>query len=276
MNLDKLKQRVNGGAGSRQTIDDRPLLDWAEEEGIAAGQAQLEALRNGIVPTRYLKNFRALELPEQIRICEGRVLICGCGGLGGCLVNLLARVGAGLLRVLDCDEFAPSNLNRQWLCDVKRISRNKAEVAAARIQAVNPFVLTEAFVEALNEKNTDRMVAGMDLVLDALDNLEGRFLLAGAARRARIPFVHAAATGWWGQVSTFLPDSPYDLAQIYGTRKSRDPAEDQEGVLGPTAAVIGSLEALEAIRILAGKKPSYAGRLLYFDGETGRTEILPL
>jgi molybdopterin-synthase adenylyltransferase len=261
---------------SQLVIEDRELLEWGLHQGIAPRFAQIEALEAGIIPLRYLKNFHALNLIEQTRICRSAVLICGCGGLGGVLVNLLARVGVGALRLVDGDAFAPSNLNRQWLCDTEHLSQPKALVAEQQVRAINPLVEVEAFPEILEESNADSLVRGVDLILDALDNLPGRFLLAEIARRLEIPFLHAAATGWWGQVSTFMPGSPQDLSAIYGTRKSRDPTEVAMGVLGPAPSVIASLQAFEAIRLLAGRNPAYANRLLFFDGESGVMELIPL
>jgi len=266
----------NESGESRAVIEDRALLDWSVQNGIPPRVAQTDALEAGIIPLRYVRNFSAINLAEQTRICRSSVLICGCGGLGGILVNLLAQVGVGVLRVVDGDTFAPSNLNRQLLCETQHLSQPKALVAKARVHAINPLVDVDAFPEILNETNAEVLLQGMDLVLDALDNLPGRFLLAEVAHRLGIPFIHAAATGWWGQVSTFMPDSPLDLTAIYGTKRSRDPAEIAMGVLGPAPAVIGSLQAFEAIRLLSGKKPAYVNRLLFFDGESGVMELIPL
>jgi molybdopterin-synthase adenylyltransferase len=261
---------------SRTVIDDQPLLDWSLHGGVLPRKAQIDALEAGIVPLRYVKNFSAIDLDEQTRICRSRVLICGCGGLGGILVDLLARVGVGSLRLVDGDTFTLSNLNRQLLCETRQLSQPKALVAKARVHSINPLIEVDAFPEILNENNAEILLEGINLVLDALDNLPGRFVLAEAASRMGIPFIHAAATGWWGQVSTFMPESPLDLTAIYGTKRSRDPAEIAMGVLGPAPAVIGSLQAFEAIRLLASRKPAYAGRLLFFDGESGVVELIPL
>jgi molybdopterin-synthase adenylyltransferase len=178
--------------------------------------------------------------------------------------------------VVDGDVFVPSNLNRQRFCDTEQISRPKAKVAEERVRAINPFVEIECCQELIDGGNVHEFARGMDLILDGLDNLDARFLLAGAARRLKIAFIHAAVAGWWGQISTFLPDSSFDLEKIYGDRRSRDPTENWLGVLGTTAAVVASLQAFEAIRLLSGRKPAYADRLLYFDGESGQMEILPL
>jgi len=275
MDLEQAAYEVDRGGVRWLVIDDEPILQWAVNHGIHPSDVQLQLLGNGITPLRYLKNYDALTPTQQMRICQSRVLVCGCGGLGGILVQLLARAGVGWMRVVDGDVFAPGNLNRQLLCDTTRIDRPKAEAAAETIRNINPLIRAEAVPEIMQEHNVGRLVEGMHLVLDALDNLPGRFILARAARRAGIPFIHGAVAGWWGQVTTLEPESPHGLESVYGRSKSRDPAEEPLGVLGPTAAVIGSLQAFEAVRILSGKKPAYSEQLLYFDGEAGRTEMIP-
>lgn len=262
-------------AGEPQlVIEDGPLLAWAGKNNLPVSQAQLQALHEGIIPVRYLKNMWALQLAEQSRICASKVLICGCGGLGGIVIQLLARAGVGYLRLVDGDVFISSNLNRQLLCDTHQLSRPKAQVAAEAVQDINPLVAVEAFQQMAERENVGKLLPGMDLIVDALDNLPSRFLLADAARSLNLPFIHAAVAGWWGQITTFLPQSERDLKSIYGERSTRDAEELSLGVLGPTAAVIGSLEALEAIRILCGRNPAYADQLLYFDGESGRAETI--
>jgi molybdopterin/thiamine biosynthesis adenylyltransferase len=262
--------------GSYLVIDDDALLEWAQSNGISPRDAQIEALQRKIIPLRYAKNFRALTLAEQRKLCESRVLICGCGGVGGVLINLLSRAGIGTLRLVDGSTFAPSNLNRQWFCDTHALSRPKAEVANERVRAINPLIEVEAFSTRMDGDNAGDLIRGMDLVVDALDDLPVRFLLAEAAKHAKIPFIHAAATGWWGQISTFLPGSFFDLHSVYGHETEQDPAVEMMGVLGPAPAVIGSLVAFEAIRLLSGRNSAYADQLLYLDGESGRIDIIPL
>ena len=167
-------------------------------------------------------------------------------------------------------------LNRQWLCDTNTLALPKAVAAAKHVRAVNPLVEVEAVQDTMDAANAEDLIRGMDLVMDALDNLEGRFLLADGARRLGLPFLHGAATGWWGQVSTFLPDSAQDLTAIYGTARTRDAVEIAMGVLGPAPSLIASLQVFEAIRLLTGRKPAYAGRLLFFDGESGVMELVAL
>ena len=262
--------------GSYLVIEDDALLGWAQSCKISSRDAQIEALGRKIIPHRYAKNFRALTLSEQRKLCESRVLVCGCGGVGGVLINLLARAGVGTLRLVDGSTFAPSNLNRQWFCDTHALSRPKAEVAGERVRAINSLIEVEAFSTRMDEDNAGDLIRGMDLVLDAMDDIPGCFILAEAAKHTRVPYIHAAATGWWGQISTFLPGSLFGMHDLYGHEMEPDQAVEMMGILGPAPAVIGSLAAFEAIRFLSGRNSAYADQLLYLDGESGRMDVIPL
>lgn len=274
--LEAHADRITVGGSMQAVIDDETLLRYALARSVSPSAAQAAALERGILPLRYVKNQNGLQWAEQVRLCRSRVLICGCGGLGGVLGSLLARAGVGFLRVVDGDAFAPSNLNRQWLSDLDSLGRNKAHTARERLGRINPFVEVDAVPGHLDASNAGDILDSMDLALDALDNLPARFLLFEAARQAAIPFIHGAVAGWWGQVATFLPGSRSHLRQVYGDQRERGEAEEHLGVLGPTAALIGSLQALEALRLLAGRPPVYAESLLYYDGETGDQARMPL
>jgi molybdopterin-synthase adenylyltransferase len=274
--LEDLAYTIDHLGDSQLVIEDDALLEWAHSNRISPRNAQIEAMQSRIIPLRYAKNFRSLTLAEQRRICESRVLVCGCGGLGGVLINLLARAGVGTLRLVDGGVFVPSNLNRQWLCDTQVLSHSKAEVAGGRVQLINPLIEVEVFPTLMDENNAESLVKGMDLVIDALDDLAGRFLLAETARRMRVTFISASAAGWWGQVSTFLPESFLDMHSVYGRGEEQDQPDDVMGVLGPAPAVIGGLAAFEAIRLLSGRNSAYADQLLYLDGESGRMDVIYL
>ncbi len=123
--LEDLAYTIDHLGDSQLVIEDDALIEWAHSNRISPRNAQIEAIQSRIIPLRYAKNFRSLTLAEQRRICESRVLVCGCGGLGGVVINLLARAGVGTLRLVDGGVFVPSNLNRQWLCDTQALSRPK-------------------------------------------------------------------------------------------------------------------------------------------------------
>ena len=276
MKLEEIAAVIEYLGTNLAVIPDAPLLAWARSRHLSPREAQLQALRANIIPERYLRNFHTFDIDRQIRLCESKVLICGCGGLGGVLIHLLARAGVGWLRLVDGDEFAASNFNRQWFCETGSLGRAKVQAAAEHLQVINPFVMVQAVPENLTESNAVVLLEGVDLVLDALDNIAGRLVLAQAARGWGLPFIHGAAAGWLGQIATFLPDSAKDLTAVYGGRQSRGRAELDLGILGTTTAVIGALQAAEAIRLLTGAKPAYADTLFYFAGESGLTELIPL
>lgn len=267
---------VESSSGKRAMMDDESLLQYARDHGLRPWQAQRLALEEGILPDRYEKNLTAITLEQQLQISSARVVVCGCGGLGGTILMLLARLGVGHIRMADGDRFAPSNLNRQWLCDTTRMDQPKAAVGREWLERINPFVEVDPRDVLITEENAAALLEGADLVLDAFDNIPGRLVAARAAAERRLPFIHGAVAGWWGQMVTLMPDSRIDLGAIYGTRRARDPAEKALGVLGSAAAVIGSLQAMEATRLLSGRTPAYAERMLYFDGEAGTMELIAL
>ncbi|NLI81354.1 MAG: HesA/MoeB/ThiF family protein [Deltaproteobacteria bacterium] len=267
---------VTHGQAVYWVIDDEPLLLWASSKGVHPRESQIHALLEGIVPHRYLRNFSALNMAEQLSLCRSRVLVCGCGGLGGVVANLLARGGIGFIRLVDGDVFVPSNLNRQWFSDVAHLGWPKASAARDGMLRINPLVEIEAVDEPLDASNARSLLQGMDLCVDALDNLETRFLLDTWCRREGIALVHGAVSGWLGQATTFLPNRALGMESIFGKRRTRDALEESLGVPGPTVSLIGSLQAMEVMRLLAGKSPCYEGRLLYFDGESGQMSLIPL
>lgn len=274
--LEDLAYTMDHLGDSQLVIEDDALLEWAHSNRIAPRNAVVEAIQSRIMPLRYAKNVHSLTLAEQRRLCESRVLVCGCGGVGGVLINLLARAGVGALRLVDGGVFVPTHLNRQWWCEPEVLSQPKAEVIGARVRATNPLIEVEAFPILMDENNAASLVEGMDLVIDALDDLPARFLLAETAKRLRVPFLYAAATGWWGQVGTFLPDSFLDMHSVYGHEEKQDEPDDVMGVLGPAPAIIGGLAAFEAMRLLSGRNSAYADQLLYLDGESGRMDVIHL
>mgnify|MGYP000293800969 CR=1 FL=1 len=136
---------------------------------------------------RYARNVPALSEAECELLRRKRVLVVGCGGLGGHLIDMLARIGIGSLRVVDGDAFEPSNLNRQLLSEVSLLGVGKAQTAAERVRRVNPNVAVHAVGEFLTEENAAALLTDCDAVLDGLDNIQSRQILANACERAGIP-----------------------------------------------------------------------------------------
>lgn len=208
---------------------------------------------------RYSRNIPALSEAECSLLQTKRVCVVGCGGLGGNLIEQLARIGIGSIRAVDGDEFEESNLNRQLLSTVELLGCGKAEAAARRIQAVNPDVKAEAVHAFLDETNVCDLVAGCDIVLDALDNIAARRILAVACEQQGIPYVYGAISGWTAQAAVCLPgDRLVDRIYPEGARLT------DKSVLCFTPALCAALQTSLCIKVLAGREFDH-GVLYYFD-----------
>ena len=212
---------------------------------------------------RYLRNHDALSLDEQEKLASKRVLIVGCGGLGGVVIECLARIGVGHMRVVDGDVFDESNLNRQLLSSRMNLGRPKTLAAQQRVMAVNPLVEVEAVQAELTAKNALELLAGCDAAVDCLDNIPSRLLLQQAAKEAGIPLVHAAIAGWRGQVAVVQPGEDL-LSLLYNNSRQEQGEEISTGTLSFTAAALGALQASEVVKLLLGRQ-GLQGELLILD-----------
>jgi molybdopterin/thiamine biosynthesis adenylyltransferase len=236
----------------------------------------LALLAKGEIPERYLRNVGTIGIEGQKRLLDARVVIVGVGGLGGNIIELLARQGVGFLRIVDGDSFVPHNLNRQLLATERTIGMNKAGVAAIRVAEVNSDVEIHAVSTMLDENNAEELLSGMDVAVDALDSIHCRLLLCRMAQKLGIPLVHSAIAGFTGQVGTILPTGP-GLEKIYGTSRSSD--KGIEAVLGnpaATPALAAAIQVQEVIKLLTGIGKTLSDKLLYFDAELNIYELLNL
>jgi len=206
----------------------------------------------------------ALTAEECASLREKRVCVVGCGGLGGFVIELLARAGVGALSVVDGDVFEASNLNRQLLSEEGVLGRSKAEIAALRVSKVNSDVRVDAFVELFTEASAKRLLEGCDLAVDALDNVESRLVLADACADAGIFLVHGAISGFFAQASVVAPGSGV-LGRLYPPRDMKAP---MRGNLGFVASSCASFQAGEAVKLLCGREPALMGKLLLMDFRT--------
>lgn len=219
---------------------------------------------------RYLRNFDALTEEEFRALRAGRVLVVGCGGLGGHLIELLARLGVGSLTVVDGDVFEETNLNRQLLSTEALLGCSKAQAATDRVRAVNSQVSVHPVCQFLTPGNADSLVAGHDLVMDALDNTEARKVLSAACSAAGVTMVHGAICGWYAQVSTILPGSDA-LQRIYPGQ-----AVSNKTSLSFTPALCASLQVSEAVKLLTCRRGELEGRLLFVDLRAMEWQIINL
>jgi len=209
--------------------------------------------------TRYGRNLPALTEEECLLLQKRRVLVVGCGGLGGHIIDQLARIGIGFLRVVDGDVFEESNLNRQLLSSVPLLGAGKAGTAAEHIARVNPDIAVEAVAEFLTEKNASELLENCDIVLDALDNIPARKILASACAEAGIPYVYGAIQGWVAQAAVSMPGD-HLIDMLY----PEDIKIQDKSVLSFTPALCASMQTSLCVKLLTGRAVETA-TIYYFD-----------
>ena len=204
---------------------------------------------------RYARNVPALSEAECELLRRKRVLVVGCGGLGGHLIDMLARIGIGSLRVVDGDAFEPSNLNRQLLSEVSLLGVGKAQTAVG---------------EFLTEENAAALLTDCDAVLDGLDNIQSRQILANACERAGIPLIYGAVNGWVAQAAISCPgDHLIDLLYPDGA------ALKNKSVLSFTPALCASMQVSLCVKFLTDR-PVRTGTLYFFDLLNQEFEVIPM
>ncbi|MGC8719787.1 MAG: HesA/MoeB/ThiF family protein [Thermodesulforhabdaceae bacterium] len=254
-------------------IPDQEVLSLSRSLKIPVGEAAARMIEKGMIPERYAKNLGILSADDQARICRTRILVCGCGGLGGHIIQLAARLGFGFIRIADPDRFDPSNLNRQPFCIEDTLFRSKVFSTKEMVSRINCLVEVEALEEPVSPSHFN----DVDLVIDGLDNPADRIRAEKEARQRGIPFVHGAVRGWWGQVTTVMPQDPPRLASIYtGFSQETEKREEELGTLVPVVSIIASVQIHEAIRLATNRNPLYAGKLFYWDGETETAMAMPI
>jgi molybdopterin/thiamine biosynthesis adenylyltransferase len=200
---------------------------------------------------------------EMQRLGKAKVCIIGCGGLGGYILEMMARIGIGHITMIDGDVFNVSNLNRQILSTEANIGQSKVESAKARMATVNSEIAIRYIDEYIGEENVHKLLEGHDLVMDAVDSIKTRFLLQDACQALGIPFVHGAIAGWYGQVSVVFPgDKTLDL--IYASRQGEG-VEKKIGNPSFTPSTIASIQVSEGLKVLLNKGEILRGKLLYVD-----------
>ncbi|MDA8482604.1 molybdopterin-synthase adenylyltransferase MoeB [Pseudomonas resinovorans] len=219
-----------------------------------------------------LRYSRQILLPQidvdgQLRLKQGRVLIVGLGGLGSPVSLYLAAAGVGELHLADFDTVDLTNLQRQIVHDSNSVGQSKVDSAMARLSALNPDVRLVPHARALDEDSLAAAVAAVDLVLDCTDNFGTREAVNAACMAAGKPLVSGAAIRLEGQLSVFDPrrdDSPCYHC-LYGHGSEAELTCSEAGVVGPLVGLVGSLQALEALKLIAGFGEPMVGRLLLVD-----------
>ena len=225
--------------------------------------------------------FQGIGETGQEKLLAASAVLAGCGALGTVAANLLVRAGLGRLRIIDRDFVEPSNLQRQTLFEEAdaREALPKAVAAERRLRAINSSVAVEGVVADVTADNVSELLAGFPLLLDGTDNFETRLLLNDAAISLRVPWIYAAAVGSYGVTMTIRPGETACLACLLeGEEKSAalgaEATCDTAGVLNAAVGVVASLEAAEAIKLLAGKPEALHGRLVSCDVWSGKFQSI--
>ena len=210
----------------------------------------LEKNMASIFPKTLSRNSEALTAAQQQLLTRSHIAIIGCGGLGGYVIEELARIGIGRLTIYDPDTFSPSNCNRQLNSLNSTLGKNKAEVAAQRVLDMGTGCIPKAvpfdFRDDLPKKEHN-----IDVVIDCLDSIETRFHLSDLCNTIATPLVHGAVTSWYGQLGVQLPGFNL-LAAIFPGKETQPTEQKPPSVLSFTVATIASLQACEAVKLLLG------------------------
>lgn len=225
---------------------------------------------------RYARQMLLPEIgPEgQQRLLCSAVLLVGLGGLGSAVASALAAAGVGRIGLADPDTVGESNLQRQTLYTERQIGQPKCEAARERLAALSSHTLYDLHAEGITPENARRIIAGYDLVIDCCDNFPTRYLLDDVCVACGKPWVHGAIGAFGGMVTVFNHRRAKRYAELYPDREALCAREQTvQGVVGTVPAVVGALEASEALKILARFGEMLDGRLFTIDLKTMQTEL---
>ena len=217
---------------------------------------------------------RQLVLPEwgtaaQLAISEANVLVVGAGALAAPVATYLVGAGVGRLGILDPDDVELSNLHRQTLHFTPDLGVPKAESAAAKLRFLNPDVIVEPYQVRLEEENAAALIEGQDVVVDCSDSFATRYDVNAACCAAGVRLVEAGVLGLQGMVMSIKPGRTACYRCAFPAAPADAPSCADAGVLGPAAGVIGSLQALEAMKLVTGVAPAIADGFLQVDLASG-------
>ncbi|MGS2717678.1 HesA/MoeB/ThiF family protein [Eionea flava] len=230
-----------------------------------------------------LRYSRHILLPDvdiegQERLKNARVLVVGLGGLGSPVALYLAASGVGHLSLVDFDDVDVSNLQRQIIHGQSDITHNKAVSAQRSVRALNTSVSVDAIVQRVDNESWDALVKTHDVVVDCTDNFETRLAINASCQRQQVVLVTGAAIRLEGQLSVFDPSNAQSPCYqcLYSGEVNDALTCSEAGVLSPLVGVVGSLQALETVKWIAGIGESMVGRLLLFDAKTHQWRTLNL
>jgi molybdopterin/thiamine biosynthesis adenylyltransferase len=258
------------------TLDDVSAL--ATRYGLDTRQVSAFALEHGLLPLRYLKNIGTIGMDGQARLLESRALLVGAGGIGGTAAELLARMGVGTIMIADPDVYDETNLNRQNFACSSALGRFKVDVTAERLGEINCDVDVVRHRVLAGRDNLPDLLAAVDVVIDALDNIDDRLSLQKACADAGVVMVHGAIAGTALQVATIYPGE----AGLEGMMPPTDGEGKAQGVEvetgnpATTPVLAAVIQVQEAVKVLVGTGTTLRGKMLYLDLENWTFEFIEL
>lgn len=229
-------------------------------------------MRMGAYGKAFARNMGVLTHAEQAKLRKSRVAICGLGGLGGITFQMLLRAGVGNFTVADGDRFEITNFNRQVLANCRTVGKKKARVAADFARSINKGAKVRKIEKFINEKNAASFVKGAQVVVDCLDNPISRIVLARECKKRKIPFVFGSAARTCGMCSVFddvdfegvlaLPTRGKKIAQAKEILKNYPKGMP---ILGVVPAMVGNINAMQAIAVLLKKPHVRAPHFIFFN-----------
>ncbi len=222
---------------------------------------------------RYDRQIMIFGKEGQEKLKNSKVAVVGVGGLGSPVAYYLAAAGVNLLLI---DEQTPelSNLNRQILHWEDDLGQNPKPLSAKwKLEHFNSDIIIETFVGRLTRENIDRILGGVDVIVDCLDNFETRYLLDEYAHKRGIPLIHAAVEGLYGQITTIIPGKTKSLREIFPNVQRK---KEKFPILGATAGVLGTLQVVEVIKLITGVGEPLANKLLIVDLASNAFEVIEL
>jgi adenylyltransferase/sulfurtransferase len=230
--------------------------------------------------SRYAKQIilSDIGIEGQQKLLDSKVLVVGSGGLGSPVLYYLAASGVGTIGIADFDRVGLSNLQRQILHFTEDVGKKKVDSAEEKLNKLNPDVKINKYTYKLDDQNIEDIIGEYDVVVDCTDNFTARYLISDCCYFLKKPLVEGAVVGFMGTLTTIIPDvSPcYRCLNPIPPQDGTLPTCADEGILGAIAGVIGTMQALEAIKILLGVGEVLSGRLLFLDGRSMKIDEISL
>ena len=280
---DQLDRLATAGKEGGQAVRLLSLSDCqriSQEEGIPLIEVETAAIELRILPMRYQRNLGTSGWGGLRKLLGSCVAIVGLGGLGGWVVEGLARMGIGHLILMDADRFEENNLNRQLLATPDVMGKEKTIVAQKRVETVNPATRTTIYQQRVTRETLPQMLSTEDVtasvLVDAVDTLPARLMLQDVAESLGIPLVHGAIAGMVGQVMSIFPGDE-GLYALYGRGPvSERGIETTWGNPAATPMMVSAWQIQEVVKIITGRGTPLRGRMLFMDAEAGEVETLKI